>query len=1026
MRRIRGMLAIGATATATLCIAAVFAGFGLTRAGAVNPPIISVYPNPAVVGEAVYGTVPLSALPAGAVSSLWLYADCGVGAMPFIDWAYLARRAPDPNAHTFTCVYTTPGAKTIRLLDRNTATALPPSSWPSIPTSIATASVSVQSAPTGGSVPPLPAGAIVFDKPGTSTWKVPDGVTKIRVWAWGAGGAGSWQDQDLTFSTGGGGGGGFGGGDLAVTPGASYQIVVGAGGAGGVQFGPTGSGFEFNRGAKGGDSSFGDMVVARGGEGGVVYGGPDPALANAGHGAGASAPIAIRGGDGEGVGSGDYQSGRGGTGAGGGGAGGEGAWCTPVKHAQDGQAPGGGGGGGGGPQAYGCPTGSPAGKGGNGKVVVAVLESNQPDVQPLPTKAVTSRECGGKVDVSWERAKEAWAKGYFIIRAEKDLYEDSSALYIATKVRGVEQVSYVDTTPKPGTRYWYYVLPASDADLAFEEGHQESRLTASLLAQVGGSVSRGFSGSQVFNTFGATKKSDMPAGENSAVSSAACPTVQQPPEPKGGIVCRPAEGTKSESGSFTGTLKAEGTAATAALLKDQDFTLECWGTNELGARITEIAKETVKSKMVAPDFTASTPTVAYVSGPKSCKENQNIFAEGATIKITGAVENIGTAASPATKATWRGTEGITPLAKVADFGKLDPVENVGALGIKKNATLSRNIEKLRIGQFQLGMCADDDPSTSSGQGKVNELSEANNCSPAPVKLAVVPSVVPPAASCDEPEKKPQPEIPTTTGKAWDGWLKLSGVAKDGNKYGVRYDPDTTRFCGHAWGGEVVGWVKFGPLPEEIPLRPEEDKQARAGWICDQTRTVDEKGIISAPPYRVVPGSSPTADSPVPDWVRVENTAKAQIEVEEDKWKLPLVAPYDNTLVNQSYTLTGWAWSSNIGWISMSSTTVPTNPKADYGVKMEVKADALDKTSGRALKGYAWSSNIGWIKFDAVPYNFKVGGENYPEPRITEVEKSKPPSWLNITSGMLEGWARACAATVDGNCSSATGDYHGQR
>ncbi len=326
------------------------------------------------------------------------------------------------------------------------------------------------------------------------------------------------------------------------------------------------------------------------------------------------------------------------------------------------------------------------------------------------------------------------------------------------------------------------------------------------------------------------------------------------------------------------------------------------------------------------------------------------------------------------------------------------METVPALGVKKNQTFSRKIEKLRIGQFQLGMCADD-------ENKANELNEANNCSPAPLKIAVVPAPAEPG--------KPPPAPATPTGKPWDGWIKMSGKTDGGESYGVRYDPDTTRFCGYAWGGNVVGWVKFGPLPEEIPLRPDEDKQARAGWICDQTRTVDAKGIISAPPYRVIPGSAEG------DWVRLADTAFARIEVDENKITSIPISPYDDTIVDQLYTLTGWAWSSNIGWISMSSTTVPQGG-VDYGVRMRVGkvtvegANRKENPSERNLIGYAWSSNIGWVKFDARPF----GEENYPE-------SPSDPAYLDISQNILKGWARVCSATVGGDCNSLTGEYREQ-
>jgi len=111
----------------------------------------------------------------------------------------------------------------------------------------------------------------------------------------------------------------------------------------------------------------------------------------------------------------------------------------------------------------------------------------------------------------------------------------------------------------------------------------------------------------------------------------------------------------------------------------------------------------VDAKMIAPDLIASTPVAKYVSGPRTPKKDENttgIFAEGATIEIAATVENIGTAASPATKATWRGTEGITSLTKVADFGKLEPIEEVAALGMKKGTgsslCTSRNARIARI------------------------------------------------------------------------------------------------------------------------------------------------------------------------------------------------------------------------------------------------------------------------------------------------------------------------------------------
>jgi len=86
----------------------------------------------------------------------------------------------------------------------------------------------------------------------------------------------------------------------------------------------------------------------------------------------------------------------------------------------------------------------------------------------------------------------------------------------------------------------------------------------------------------------------------------------------------------------------------------------------------------------------------------------------------------------------------------------------------------------------------------------------------------------------------------------------------------------------------------------------------------------------------------------------------------------------------SMPVTGYAWSSQAGWISFSG--------PGYGV-------SEDNTAG-ALSGYAWSSNIGWISFNA-------SDESHPAPGV------------NFVTGKVTGWARACAAFADKNaCSGA--------
>lgn len=91
-------------------------------------------------------------------------------------------------------------------------------------------------------------------------------------------------------------------------------------------------------------------------------------------------------------------------------------------------------------------------------------------------------------------------------------------------------------------------------------------------------------------------------------------------------------------------------------------------------------------------------------------------------------------------------------------------------------------------------------------------------------------------------------------------------------------------------------------------------------------------------------------------------------------------------------LKGWAWSSNIGWISFNS----KNAGAEGGSEYSVKLDPTDKT----LSGYAWSSNLGWIKFDSSLSGPAGMGDNYG----VRLE----------ADNALRGWARACSVFAS-NC-----------
>ncbi len=101
-------------------------------------------------------------------------------------------------------------------------------------------------------------------------------------------------------------------------------------------------------------------------------------------------------------------------------------------------------------------------------------------------------------------------------------------------------------------------------------------------------------------------------------------------------------------------------------------------------------------------------------------------------------------------------------------------------------------------------------------------------------------------------------------------------------------------------------------------------------------------------------------------------------------------------------MSGYAWSSNIGWISFNCTNTATCAASDYGVHVD---DAQKSVGGTGdFSGHAWSSNIGWISFN------RADTGNPPGAPFNS--GSGPIAQIDWTTGNITGWARALSA--DGN------------
>lgn len=84
-------------------------------------------------------------------------------------------------------------------------------------------------------------------------------------------------------------------------------------------------------------------------------------------------------------------------------------------------------------------------------------------------------------------------------------------------------------------------------------------------------------------------------------------------------------------------------------------------------------------------------------------------------------------------------------------------------------------------------------------------------------------------------------------------------------------------------------------------------------------------------------------------------------------------------------VSGYAWSSTVGWISFNCSDLGICSASPYWVQVTPDTNGLAGT----FSGYAWSSGIGWISFNA-----------------PDVSSCGPVAKLDFTSKAVTGWARA--------------------
>ncbi len=115
-------------------------------------------------------------------------------------------------------------------------------------------------------------------------------------------------------------------------------------------------------------------------------------------------------------------------------------------------------------------------------------------------------------------------------------------------------------------------------------------------------------------------------------------------------------------------------------------------------------------------------------------------------------------------------------------------------------------------------------------------------------------------------------------------------------------------------------------------------------------------------------------------------------------------------------VSGFAWSETIGWISFNSSncdsdnngTTDTGNFAQCPTGLSVSSYGVNIDTGNGnLSGQAWSDTVGWISFD----ESDLSGC----PQSPCKAKVSSPGQIGKSDVDIEGWARACAGSVNGDC-----------
>ncbi|MEK7607755.1 MAG: hypothetical protein AAB484_02450 [Patescibacteria group bacterium] len=124
-------------------------------------------------------------------------------------------------------------------------------------------------------------------------------------------------------------------------------------------------------------------------------------------------------------------------------------------------------------------------------------------------------------------------------------------------------------------------------------------------------------------------------------------------------------------------------------------------------------------------------------------------------------------------------------------------------------------------------------------------------------------------------------------------------------------------------------------------------------------------------------------------IKIQTASGSVQDVSDGTFKVTAASPGVSNM-------SGWAWSSNIGWISFNCTNTDTCKNKggiDYGV---------NKNADNTLTGYAWSPNIGWIQFGGFSTKDFPTGDGTQGVNV-DINGNNPKGWIRAISQNGNGW-----------------------